>query len=218
MGLAKNLILISVVAIGAGVWFVRSGIYDVAADTPHWGATHATLASLRDRSIEVRAAGIALPDLSDSALIRSGAGNYDSMCVVCHLRPGAEETELSRGLYPRPPSWRDLGAVDPREAFWTIKHGVKMTGMPAWGRSMDDRYIWGMVAFIRRLPEIDEAKYTAMVAESPGHSHGGGESDTRAGDDAQQHDANRSSFEPVEDPMASGEDKDHQDAPDEHTH
>jgi len=218
MHFAKYFLLLIVAVAIATAAFVRFGIYDVAADTPHWRATYAALATLRDRSIAARASNIELPDLSDAALIREGAGNYDSMCVGCHLRPGLEETELSLGLYPRPPSWSDLGRTDPRDAFWVIKHGIKMTGMPAWGKSMHDRYIWGMVAFLRRFTEINEAQYVAMVKASRGHSHGGGESDIESGDAAAPNESRRSSFEPVDDPMAlGGEVPGHDSSPD-HTH
>jgi len=56
-----------------------------------------------------------------------------------------------------------------------IKHGIKATGMPAWGKSMGDEYIWGMVAFIDQLPTMDAKQYQALVASSGGHQHGGGE-------------------------------------------
>lgn len=70
-----------------------------------------------------------------------GLGIYNSMCVICHLSPGASDTELSLGLYPTPPTWSELSTTDPREVFWIVKHGVKMSGMPARGKSMDDKYI-----------------------------------------------------------------------------
>ena len=56
-----------------------------------------------------------------------------------------------------------------------IKHGIKATGMPAWGKSMEDEYIWGLVAFVQQLPKLDTEAYQALVASSGGHSHGGGE-------------------------------------------
>lgn len=58
----------------------------------------------RDRSIEVRSRDIEVPNLDDQALIRAGAGNYNSMCIGCHLAPGVAETELSQSLYPAPPT------------------------------------------------------------------------------------------------------------------
>jgi len=164
----------------AGVVF--SGLISVAADDPHTGAVHAFLETARSRSIEVRSEDIAVPSLDDEDQIRAGAGNYNSMCVGCHLAPGMTETELSKGLYPAPPSLAEAGIYDdPAMTFWIIKHGIKATGMPAWGKSMADPYIWGMVAFLQKLPDLDEGAYRALVASSGGHQHGGGE--TPAGKD-----------------------------------
>jgi hypothetical protein len=70
-------------------------------------------------------------------------------------------------LYPRPPSWRDLGAVDPREAFWVIKHGIKMTGMPAWGTGEKDEGSWEVVLFIRHVPQLTPAEEREMEALNP---------------------------------------------------
>lgn len=103
----------------------------------------------RDRSIEVRARNIEVPNLKDENLIRVGADNYNAMCIGCHLAPGVEKTELSQALYPSPPNLGKLGVGGkPAVAFWTIKHGTKASGMPAWGKSMGDEYIWGLVAFL----------------------------------------------------------------------
>jgi mono/diheme cytochrome c family protein len=155
--------------------FVWSGAYNIAADEPHWRLTERLIETLRNRSIERRSSDIAVPKLDDESLIRGGAGNYDAMCAGCHLKPGLESTEQSRGLYPAPPDLTKKRVEDPAAAFWTIKHGVKMTGMPAWGKSMEDPYIWGMVAFLRELPDLSRDRYDALVEASGGHRHGGTE-------------------------------------------
>jgi mono/diheme cytochrome c family protein/ketosteroid isomerase-like protein len=162
-----------VLAIG----YAWSGAYDIGADAPHSRPVYALLETLRERSIATRSADVAPPDLTNEQLISSGAGNYDAMCVGCHLAPGVDETELSKGLYPQPPNLSQVVIDDPGEVFWAIKHGIKASGMPAWGQSMADEYIWGMVAFLRRLPDLDADAYAAAVASSGGHSHGGGETE-----------------------------------------
>jgi mono/diheme cytochrome c family protein len=206
MKLLKIVVAIAVLAVLSGGLIIWSGLYNIAADDPHWPATYRLLEAARDRSIDSRASAIEVPSLDDPALIRSGAGNYNSMCVGCHLNPGAADTELSIGLYPTPPAWTELGTTDPREAFWVVKHGIKMSGMPAWGKSMDDQYIWGMVAFMQQFPGMSKAQYGELVASSGGHSHDGGETmphkDSGDGVDHHSSDAGRSSFEPPEDPMA----------------
>jgi mono/diheme cytochrome c family protein len=168
------LAVLSAVAVLAIVSFVMSGVYNVGADDAHTRPVHLLLQTLRERSIEQRARGLSLPPLDDAARIKQGAGNYDAMCSGCHLAPGVAATEISKGLNPAAPNLT-LEPVPPREAFWTIKHGVKASGMPAWGRSMEDVYIWNMVAFLQQLPKLDEAQYKILVASSGGHSHGGGE-------------------------------------------
>lgn len=210
------LLAIGTVSASAVIW---SGLYNVGADDPHWAATYHVLELARTRSVARHAADIQVPDLSDPELIRNGAGNYSAMCVTCHLSPDAQETELSVGLYPRPPRWDALGRTEPRAAFWVLKHGIKASGMPAWGKSMDDKYLWGMVAFMQQFPTMTSAQYSAQVAASDGHSHGGGETDVGGGDPHAGHDqpdAARSSFEPVDDPMAAPTDDDHAD--DNHHH
>ncbi len=161
--------------LAAGAIFVWSGAYNVAADKPHTRLVHQLLQALRQRSVVARADELAVPDLSEQARIVQGSGNYDAMCKGCHLAPGMDDTELSRGLNPPPPRL-SRSTVDAASAFWVIKHGIKATGMPAWGESMQDVYIWNMVAFIQQLPTMDADTYRAMVASSGGHQHGGGES------------------------------------------
>ena len=187
----KSLLTLGILAgvgVAAAAGFVWSGVYNVGADDPHSRPVYALMESLRERSIEVRASKLQVPDLSDPARIAQGAGNYDAMCTGCHLSPGVVETELSKGLYPTPPNLTRAG-VDAAEAFWVIKHGVKASGMPAWGRSMEDTYIWNMVAFLQQLPSLDAQEYKDLVARSGGHSHGGGESGGHAhADVAADHD------------------------------
>ncbi len=171
--------LVAAGAVGSAALLVGaySGLVNVGADDPHFPAVHAFLTMARDRAIEVRSRNIEVPKLDDEALIHVGAGNYNAMCIGCHLAPGVAKTELSQALYPAPPNLSEVG-IDgsPAATFWVIKHGIKASGMPAWGTSMGDEYIWGMVAFINQLPGMDAAQYQALVASSSGHQHGGGES------------------------------------------
>ncbi len=157
---------------GGFIWF---GLYNIGADDAHTKPVYTVLETLRQRSIAVRASKLQVPDLSDPARITQGAGNYNAMCTGCHLAPGMAPTEMSMGLYPPPPDLSKI-TVDVAQAFWVIKHGIKASGMPAWGKSMQDDYIWNIAAFVQTLPNLDQAQYNALVVSSDGHSHGGGES------------------------------------------
>src|SRR5204863_8211370 len=99
--------------------------------------------------------------------IRAGAGLYAEMCTACHLGPGIEPTEISQGLYPPAPQFARGDDLTAAEQFWTIKHGVKLTAMAAWGKTHSDELIWDMVAFIRQLPKMSPERYKATVASAP---------------------------------------------------
>lgn len=169
------LISVLLVLAAAGAVFIYSGAYNVAADEPHWPVTERALAALRDRSIGARARDLVPPDLNDRQRIAAGAGQYAEMCAGCHLAPGVADTELRRGLYPRPPELA-RHRHDAREAFWIVKHGIKATGMPAWGPTHDDQTLWSVVAFLQKLPELDERGYRELVGKGGPHrpmQHGG---------------------------------------------
>ena len=48
-----------------------------------------------------------------------------------------------------------------------MKHGLKMSGMPAWGVTHDDELLWDVVAFLRKLPELTPDQYQAIVKSAP---------------------------------------------------
>ena len=158
--------LLVALALGLLAGFVWSGIYNVGADDHHTRPVMLLMQALRDRSIQARSRDIIVPPLDDPALVLKGAGQYAAMCTGCHLAPGMTDSEIRPGLYPQPP---DLSKtrVDPRVAFWTIKHGIKMSAMPAWGASHDDQTIWSIVAFLQKLPELSPAQYKDIVAKAP---------------------------------------------------
>jgi mono/diheme cytochrome c family protein len=149
---------------------IYAGLYNVAADVPHTQPVYWLLETVRERSIAARARDVVIPnDLADANRISRGAGQYSEMCSGCHLAPGMKRTEISRGLYPRAPELRRTSDLTPAEQFWAIKHGVKMTGMPAWGVTHDDELLWDVVAFVRKLPELTAEQYQSLVRNAPKH-------------------------------------------------
>lgn len=156
---------------GVLIWLLL-GAYSFAADEEHWGWTERLIEAARQRSISVRADEIEVPPLEDARLVSAGAKLYAEMCATCHMAPGAPANELRKGLYPKPPSLVEH-VVEANKAFWVIKHGIKMTGMPAWGATHDDTEIWSLVAFIRKLPKMTPDDYRASTSTgSAGAQHG----------------------------------------------
>ncbi|MDE2361150.1 MAG: c-type cytochrome [Hyphomicrobiales bacterium] len=155
------------VAVACGA-FIYSGVYGVAADDPHTKQVYWLLNIARERSVEARAASIEPPaDLGDPKRLSVGAGLYAEMCAGCHLAPGMEKTEIAQGLYPAAPPLAQARKSVPGRDFWIIKHGIKMSGMAAWGKTHSDELVWNMVAFLRKLPYLSKSDYDALVRSAP---------------------------------------------------
>ena len=160
-------VLLIVLAAFAGI-FIYTGLYNIGADAPHSGFIYGALDELRERSVVVRSRNIIPPkDLNRPDRIATGAGLYAEMCTGCHLGPGVEKSEMSQGLYPQAPQLARGTDLTPAQQFWVIKHGIKLTAMPAWGKTHSDEMIWDMVALVQRLPKMSSQQYRAAVASAP---------------------------------------------------
>lgn len=161
--------VVLVVALAAfGGAFVYAGVYNIGADAPHSTIVYNTLDLFRERAVAHHARNIVVPaDFSHPRRLATGAGLYSEMCSGCHLGPGVEKSEISQGLYPPAPELARGIDHSPAEMFWIVKHGVKMSAMPAWGKTHSDELIWDMVAFARALPKMSPAQYQAALASAP---------------------------------------------------
>jgi mono/diheme cytochrome c family protein len=173
-GLGRLFAFIGVLAILAGlavIAFIVSGSYAVGADNAH-GFLDRIAGYTRGRSVAREADGIAVPPLTDPQQIAMGAHHYKEMCTGCHLAPGMAENEMRPGMDPKPPKLAERKHPDAREDFWIIKHGIKMTAMPAWGKSHSDDEIWAMTAFLQKLPGMSQAQYASLTAgDEHDHEH-----------------------------------------------
>lgn len=175
----KSVLVMGMLAVIGSLAFIYSGMYPVGADDYHTAPVHWALETLRERSIAAQSADIKVPPLDDPQMLLSGGADYNDMCAGCHLKPGKTRSDMSLGLYPVPPNLAvaaveaDVGSdAENREReaaqqFWIIKHGLKASGMPAWGMTHDDPRIWAMVAFLQRLPMLTPMQYQILTARDP---------------------------------------------------
>ena len=163
----SGVVVTLVVLIFIGLIIIFSGWYNVSAIHRETGILRWVLNTTSDNSVEKHAEGISVPDLNSIEKIKEGFTHYNEMCVGCHGAPGKQETELAKGLDPEAPdlseSAKDMAA---QELFWVTKNGIKMTGMPAWGKTHSDDKIWNIVAFLEKLPGMTGAEYDSLEAHT----------------------------------------------------
>ena len=103
---------------------------------------------------------VTFAEIRTDAMVASGASAYKSMCEHCHGGPGVEQAEWARGMLPQPPHLsEEVQHWEPNEVFWLVKHGVRMSAMPSFGETHDDRALWEVTAFVVRLPGMAASTY-----------------------------------------------------------
>ena len=161
---------------------IVTGSYNVAATAEHWGLTRWALNTLQHASVSARAEEVEGTAPTDSDALTHGLEHFDAMCVDCHGAPGVPRGETGEGMNPTPPSLsEEVEEWSDAELFWITKHGIRLAGMPAFGPTHGDEEIWGIVALMRRLPEMSEEEYASRLAALAASA------DSTGGDDGHTH-------------------------------
>ncbi len=149
------------VLIAVGLAVIYSGAYNVAADKDHTIVEKWVLSTAMIKSVKAHADHeMPPPDLSDDDRIREGFRLFGEMCVQCHGAPGKKPGEVGLGLRPQPPSLSEAaGRWNTAQLLWIVRHGIKATGMPAFGGTHTDEQLWSIVAFLQKLPDLSPEKY-----------------------------------------------------------
>jgi mono/diheme cytochrome c family protein len=167
--------LVGAVALATALGFARTGVSarEAPPATEAWAARTA-----RHFLIPAAARARANPVEPSEAVLDRAREHWVDHCVTCHARDGSGDTAIGRNSYPRVPDITRPGTqrLSDGELFWIIENGVKLTGMPAWGKETaeDDDHAWGLVHWIRRLPQLTPGETEAMTKPSPpaaGHEH-----------------------------------------------
>lgn len=157
--------------------FACSGSYQIAADKPHGAFMGWLIHETAEHAVIKNARAVQVPSGLDSPKrIAEGGRDYKAMCAVCHMGPGQQESEMRQGLNPMPPQLaKTAGSISPARIFWVVKHGIKMTAMPAWGETHNDEKLWDIAAFVKyRLPSMTPAAYAAITPENEAHEASAG--------------------------------------------
>lgn len=90
-------------------------------------------------------------NLSQSVMI--GGMQFRARCASCHGLDGRTPSDVGSAMYPRV---SDLGSAQVQawsnaELFWIVQNGIRLTGMPGFGKSLSNEEIWPLVDYIRSL-------------------------------------------------------------------
>jgi thiosulfate dehydrogenase len=121
-------------------------------------ALHATL----DREMPRQPNPIAATDPNYLAGIKL----YGENCAVCHGVPKEGPSTIAIGLYQHAPQLFKHGVEDDDdgETYWKIAHGIRLTGMPSYGKSLTDDQIWTLALFLKHMDALPPVPKRAWYA------------------------------------------------------
>lgn len=144
-----------------GLIFIYSGIYNIAASKGHNPVVRWVLNTIQERSIIVHASNDTIKPSED---IASGIKSFSSMCVMCHDSPIQQRWDPASSMTPKPPELHHAAQEwSISELYWIVEHGIKMTGMPAFGLSHKRNELIEIVSFVDRLPAISADEYRQLA-------------------------------------------------------
>ena len=161
LGAVLTLASLSVSAIAV----VKLGLMPVSADGNHSRLEARVMPLVLHAAIARHASGETNPVSLSEDNLKSGAATYKAMCARCHSTPQGNPSVYGQSFYPPAPQL--LGGMSnytDSQLFWTIKHGIRNTGMPAWGSMLSDDEIWQLVSLLKNsqdLPPSVESEWQA---------------------------------------------------------
>ncbi|HEY0614793.1 MAG TPA: cytochrome c [Candidatus Elarobacter sp.] len=134
---------------------VETGRLPARADGPllpgeRWASHTALTATIRREAPQPP-----YPFGQTDADIAQGAKLYVQNCAVCHGTGKSTPNAIARGLGVRAPQFNKNDVMDDPEGttYWKIEHGIRFTGMPAFAPALDEKSIWQITYFMKRVPE-----------------------------------------------------------------
>ena len=165
---AATLLLAGVLAAAGGYIVLKAGWYNIGATALHTQPVFDVLEQGMRESVQYRSRDIKVPDqLAAPQRIAAGALVYHAKCAQCHGAPGFAQSDHGQAMQPVPGPLIDAARRwKPAELYWITRHGIKMSGMPAWEFHLADQDLWDVVAFMQHLPTLTPAAYRDITAGS----------------------------------------------------
>lgn len=153
----KRRILIILTALACGALVVIVGFTQIKLDAlQEPGHIETVLATRAKHAIVRRSSRQGIPPAPTNlqASIEEGDKLFGTECAECHGLDGHKLTDAGRWMYPRAADLRssEVQQYSDRELYWIVKNGIRLSGMPAYGKVESDDHIWNLVHYVRTFP------------------------------------------------------------------
>ena len=148
-------VLIIAILLMAALAITRLGLLPASADGPHSSLEARIMPAVLHASIVRHASGETNPVPLNEDNLKAGIDTYKAMCARCHSTPGGNPSVYGQSFYPPAPQLpARMYPYTEAQLFWVIKHGIRNTGMPAWGGMLSNDEIWQLVSLLKNSQDL----------------------------------------------------------------
>jgi mono/diheme cytochrome c family protein len=127
--------------------------------------------TMRRLAVPGQARSLANPVYPTDEVFADARAHFADHCATCHANDGSGDTTIGRNLYPKAPDMRldATQSLTDGELYTVIQDGIRLTGMPAWGKEGDenDEDSWKLVHLIRHLKDLTAEQLKEMERMNP---------------------------------------------------
>jgi len=154
LGVIFTLIVLVLIVLGVAMLGMAPTTANV--EPPHW-ERHLAMSAV-DNSMDRHAPRVSNPLTPTDANLEDGMKLYTMNCAQCHGGLDRKPSTLANSFYPPPPNLVSDPPDDPEwHIFFTIRTGVRYTGMPAWDKTLTEQEMWKITTFLSHMDKLPPA-------------------------------------------------------------
>jgi mono/diheme cytochrome c family protein len=151
------IVTLAVLILG-GLGFATLGFFPTRANVaPPAIERHFAMGAI-DASMDRHAPHISNPLPPTDQNLEDGLKIYTMNCAVCHGTLDQKPASLASSFYPPAPNLVSDPPDDPEwHTFYTIRTGIRYTGMPAWEKTLSEQDMWKVTSLLSHLGKLPPA-------------------------------------------------------------
>ena len=153
-----GVIVTLLVLILGGLGFAMLGFFPTNANLPPPRIEKRLANGAVDASMERHAPRVTNPLPPTDQNLEDGMKIYTMNCALCHGGLDRKPSALANSFYPPAPNLVSDTPDDPEwHIFYTIRTGVRYSGMPAWEKTLSEQDMWKVTALLSHLAKLPPA-------------------------------------------------------------
>jgi thiosulfate dehydrogenase len=161
-----GVVLTIVLAIAGGYLFIVSGGVPMATSSAPLPLEE-TVAKMVLRASYKGSLDLKDPLPLNDDNLKGGADVYNGNCAMCHGALDQPRPDLATAMFPPAPQLLkqgDMVSDDPEgETYWKVTNGIRLSGMPAFGKILNDTRRWQVTMLLAHADKLTPAARKQLV-------------------------------------------------------